>query len=129
MYLYRSLIRSLPIVTLPLTAFSSRVAASLNGRVGLGGLLNAESRRAYVEVAARLYHLKATRVHTDGRVSVSVSGMLGGVRDKIRAQLGVSIYNSSKFVGGLEKAYQTMFEIYYLQKRNLISTKYHLYSI
>jgi protein O-GlcNAc transferase len=88
-----SLYGSLPILTRPVTQMSSRVSSSLNHLLGTDVVLTTSTRREYVEVAMRMSQC---------------SECLVTIRRRIQNQLGVKIFNSSRFSRKLEDVYQTM---------------------
>jgi len=87
---------TLPVLTLPRETVASRVAASLNTAVSLS-LLNTYSAKEYVDVAVRLFHSPSA---------------LAYVRRRILGSLGNEIFNSERFAGHLEHAYEAVYDLY-----------------
>lgn len=85
-------------LTFPGETLSSRVAAGLNEAIHLP-IMNAESRKAYVEVAVKLRQRE-------------MFPLLEGIRTRIYDELGVSLFNSTKFSARLETAYKAAYEIF-----------------
>jgi predicted O-linked N-acetylglucosamine transferase (SPINDLY family) len=76
---------------------ASRVASSLNTALSLS-CMNTASTKEYTDLAVRL----CTRPEA----------LLAGIRRRVRAGLGTVLFNSERFAGRLEQAYQAVYELY-----------------
>jgi len=88
---------TLPVLTVPGGTLSSRVAAGLNVAIDMT-ILNAESRKEYVEVAVAL--------------NSHARPLLTKIRQHIYNALGKYIFNSQKFSKKLESAYLAAYELF-----------------
>ena len=74
------------------------MAASLNSVLALSALTTASSTKEYVDMAVQLYQQQGT--------------VLRLIRQYIGRVLGVAVFNSDRFAGHLERAYQAVYELY-----------------